>query len=233
MSQTRRDFIRSVGVAVATLIMRRCNPLPPICYEAVESTAVPTPFAGGDDSPRGKLRAYWMVFGDFAQQTKDESEALGESEEARDALIEDHHAVLNELVATADLDRAVAEEVQAAFSGAVYHVWRANIPATCYAPTLVDYTPTSAQQLVQQAEILAELEATSDLDEETIARATAAIERDIAFLSLSQTDVQALYDELIAAAGDSYAYPSFETVELDITPEAIEAAHFLVELLLQ
>lgn len=233
MSPTRRDFIRSVGIAAATLVMRRCNPLPPTCYEAVESTAVPTAVSGAGDSPETRLRSYWLGFGDFAQQTRDEWEAMEQSENARDTLISDHRKALDELVAAGELEPAVADQVQLAFSGAMNHVWRANAPITCYEPVLVDYTPTSAQQLVQQAGILAELEAGDYIDQETLARAQAAIERDMAFMALPRAHVEALYDRLIEAAGDTYTFPSFDEVELDVTPEAEEATRFLVALLLQ
>ena len=41
-----------------------------------------------------------------------------------------------------------------------------------------------------------------------------------------------LYDALIEAAGDTYNYPTFDELDLEITPEAAEAARFLVDLLL-
>jgi hypothetical protein len=97
---------------------------------------------------------------------------------------------------------------------------------------MIDYKPTSSSQLAQQAEILAEMVESGDLDPNTVAQAQAAIERDVAFLNLSGTETQALYDDLIAAAGDSYTFPSFDELELEITPEAVEAARFLVDLLL-
>lgn len=220
-------------MAIATLMMGRCNPLTPTCYEPMEVTPFPTPTSGGDDSPRAGLRGLWMGFGEFAQGTRDESENLEESEQTREALIADHRATLDELVAAGELEPAVADQVQLAFSGAIYHVWRSNVPITCYEPVIIDYRPTSAQQLVQQADILGELEEGTSVDQETVARVQAAIERDIAFLALSQAEVQTLYDRLIEAAGDSYAFPSFDEVELDITPQAAEAARFLVGWLLE
>ena len=93
-------------------------------------------------------------------------------------------------------------------------------------------TPTSANQLVQQAEILETMAESTSVDSEIIERAQAAIERDIAFLSLSDEEWQALYEELVQAAGDTYDFPDFDDLELEITPEAAEAARFLVELLL-
>jgi hypothetical protein len=233
MSPTRRDFIRSVGVAMATLMMGRCNPLPPTCYEPMEVTPFPTPTSAGDDSPQARLRHYWLGFGEFADRTREEWEDLEASERARETLISEHRATLDEMVAAGELEAGVADQVQLAFSEAMYHVWRSNVPITCYEPVLIDYTPTSAGQLVQQAGILAEMADGSSLDQETVERANAAIARDMAFLALPDAEVQALYERLIEAAGESYAYPSFDEVELDITPQAVEAARFLVESLLE
>jgi hypothetical protein len=70
------------------------------------------------------------------------------------------------------------------------------------------------------------------IDSEAVDRAQAAIERDIAFLTLSDEEWQVLYQELAEAAGESYDFPAFDELELEITPEAAEAAHFLAELLL-
>ena len=72
-----------------------------------------------------------------------------------------------------------------------------------------------------------------DLDPVTVAQARAVIERDIAFLGLSDEETQALYDELTKAAGGTYAFPAFDELEMEILPEAAEAARFLVELLLE
>jgi hypothetical protein len=71
-----------------------------------------------------------------------------------------------------------------------------------------------------------------NLDPATIAQAQAAIGRDIAFLSLSQEDVQALYDHLIQTAGGA-GYPSFDELALEVPPAAAEAARFLIEVLVE
>ena len=117
-------------------------------------------------------------------------------------------------------------------NAAADHVLWSNAPITCYKPTMPDYTPTGAGQLVQQAEILEDLRDDATVDQDVVAKARAAIERDIAFLTLSDDEWQALYDELATAAGDTYDFPDFDDLELEITPEAAEAARFLVELLL-
>jgi hypothetical protein len=97
----------------------------------------------------------------------------------------------------------------------------------------VDYTPASSGQLAQQASLLAEIAGSGDLDPTTVAQAQAAIERDIAFLNLSDAETQALYDQLVATAGGTYDFPPLDELDLEVTPEAAEAARLLVELLLE
>jgi hypothetical protein len=147
-------------------------------------------------------------------------------------LVDDHRAALDALVVAGELDAKVANQVQSAFSAAAFHVWRSNVPVTCYEPVLVDFKPISSGQLVQQADLLAEMAETNSLDRDTVARAQAAIERDIAFLALSYADAQALYEGLIKAAEGVHSIPAFDDVDLQMTPEAVEAARFLAELLL-
>jgi len=216
VSPTRRAFIRNVGVAIASLLVARC--------------ASPADDDRQDDSDRGRVRHCWLQLDRLARQTQED---YTEGEVLRDELVSDHRAALDGLVAAGELDGAVADQVQAGFVEATYHVWRANSPITCYEPVLIDYTPTSAAQLVQQAELLAELAGAAGLDPDTVGQARAAIERDLSFLALSGTERQALYDRLIQAAGDTLSFPSFDELDLDIPPEAAEAARFLVELLLE
>jgi hypothetical protein len=138
---------------------------------------------------------------------------------------------LSECVAAGELSEAVADQVQAAFDAAAYHVWRSNAPITCYEPMMVDYKPASSGQLAQQAALLATMSEKGGLDPEVVARAQAAIERDIAFLNLSSTETQLLYERLVQASREGQGIPTFEELELEITPEAVQAAQFLVELL--
>jgi hypothetical protein len=211
MRSTRRDFIKSVGIAIASLVMVRC-----------------IPFGGEDDAPRGRLRHCWLRLDWLAQQAKGDYER---GDQAREELAADHRAALDDLVAAGELGVTVADQVQVAFTEAAHHVWRSNAPITCYEAVMMDYTPASSGQLAQQASLLPELAKSGDLDPATVAQAQAAIERDIALLNLSDAETQALYEELIEAAGDTYDFPSLDELDLDIPPEAAEAARFLVELL--
>jgi hypothetical protein len=212
MRVTRRDFTKRLGIALASLVLTRCVRL-----------------GNGDDSPRGQIRDCWSGFNRLAEQTRrDDTRGRG----VGDDLVAQHRAALDALVADGSLEPGVADQVQSAFAAAVYHVWRSNTAATCYEPVLVDYTPVSSGQLAQQAAILSEMAEGVSLDPAAVAQAQAAIERDIAFLNLSSVERDALYGALMAAVGDGGGFPSFEELDLQVTPEAAAATGFLVELLL-
>lgn len=212
MTLPRREFIKSVGVAAASLVLLRCLP--------------PTP---DDDSPQATLRRTWMRLDWLAEQSTD----VDRGDSALQELGAQHRAALDELVARGDLRSEVAEELQVAFTAAAYHVFRSHAPITCYEPMIVDYAPVSSGQLTTQADLLAAMADQADLDPATVSRARASIERDIAFLSLSMDERNALYESLLQAANQGAPIPPFDQVELEITPEASEAARFLVELLLE
>jgi hypothetical protein len=209
MAPSRRQFIKSVGVALGSLAMARC--IAP----------------GGGGSPRDRLRECWHRLSWLEEQAQD-WDRPERGEEALDELTNDHQAALDDLVAAGALEADVAVEVQVAFEEAAYHVWRANVPITCYEPVEIDYVPAGASQLARQAEILVEMAEQGGVDPQALAEAQAAIERDVAFLSLSHEERMALYDEIIAQGSP---YPRFNEVDLDIPPEAAEAARFLIDLL--
>ena len=213
MTLTRREFIKGVGVAAASLVLLRCSAPP-----------------SQDDSARGKLREAWMQLEWLAQQSTGDWER---GDQARQELTAQHRAALDELVGAGELSPEVAEELQAAYDAATYHIYRSHAPITCYEPMIVDYAPSSSDQLTTQADLLAEMADQADLDPATVSQAQAGIERDIAFLSLSSDERNALYDPLIQAASQGEAIPPFDQVDLEITPEAREAARYLVELLLE
>ena len=81
-----------------------------------------------------------------------------------------------------------------------------------------DYSHVPHSQLVRQANLLAEMAESGDLDSDIVAQAQTTIERDITFLKFSYKEKQALYDELREAAGDTYDFPSFDELDLEISP---------------
>ncbi len=219
MNITRREFIERTGIALAALAMARCG---------AGSSQQPSP----TPTTRDRLRGYWLQFSLLAQQTRDSWDSQDMGEDALNQLVQNHRSVLNELVAGGELSAAVADDIHTAYAAAAYHVWRSNVPVTCYEPVLIDYKPTSAAQLVQQAAVLAEMAESADLDPAAVAKARAVVERDIAFLILSSQKVQAMYEALLEAGGESFSIPNFDQLELEAPPEAIEAARFLTDLLL-
>ena len=216
MPLTRRTFIRGLGLALGSLALARCAPGP-----------TPSPRPAGS-AARDRLRDTWLSLDKLAEQTQKD---MDRGSATRDRLSADHQAALDELVAAGALAGPVAADLQAAFDEATYHVWRANAPITCYEPVIVDYTPARAQDLVQQAELLAELAGGGDLPPDALAAAQAAIGRDVAWLALADEEEQALYQRLIEASQTGTPVPSFDQLALDIPPEAAEAARFMVKLL--
>lgn len=251
MRCTRRDFMKQMGIALASLAATRCTRV--TCYIAADlpagtpsadqlaqQTAVARELAqDGTVDPstaqrlqaaigRERLRACWLQLQHLAAVTAQDS---SRGETMRTALIAEHQAALNDLLPLGEIQSAVAEQVQIAFDRAAYHVWAASVPITCYKETPINYRPASSDQLARQSALLAEMARGGGLDRETIARAQTAVERDIAFLNLPDDAVQAMYDKLMKAS-TAGQYPTFDRVELQVPPESADAAHFLVELLL-
>jgi len=223
MNATRREFLESLGIALASLLAARCGKT--TCYEPLAITPSPAPLAAGWDD----LRQSWLDLGRLAEEAGD----LERGEETRDRLMADHRAALDDLVGRGELDAAVAEEMQVAYRSAATHVWRANAPITCYEPMLYpDYQMLSSSDLVRQADLLAEMAAQSDIDPATVEQARTAIERDIAYLSMPATEKEALIQALIDTAGDDRDYPGLGELELEVPPQSLEAAEVLVSLLL-
>ena len=227
MSLSRRDFMKLVGVSVASLALTRCSlPIGTTCYAPLPPSPYPT------DSTRDRLRTCWLSFGELARRTQ-ESAQQGNSEDTYGAeLTADHRVALDELVASGELTASVADLVQEAYNAAVYHVWRSNSLMTCYEPMMVDYAPVSANILVDQAAALDEIAAQGAVDPSTLETARAALEHDLAFYALTDEEVSSLYERIVAAwQTQGGATPGFEELDLEITPDAQAAAQFIISLL--
>jgi hypothetical protein len=254
MEPNRRQFIQGVGVMLASLVTTRCappaacyvpviaftptpepptryEPAPPTptCYTPAPPTSTPTP-AGRRGKAWDRLRKPWHDLDRLARDAGD----LERGERTRERLIDDHRAALDDLVSAGELAPAVADEMQAAFAGAAYHVWRGNAPMTCYEPAPgPDYQVESGSDLARQADLLAEMAGKSAIDPATIAQAQAAIQRDVVFLAMTVQEQRALLERVQQAAGDTWDFPTLSELTLDIPPESAEAARILVELLLE
>lgn len=227
MSLTRREFVKSMGIAVASLVMVRCSSSKD--SSDTRSTDQPTtppapPPENRDDSPRDRLHTCWLQLDSLAPKSQKDPD---QGSQLQDELVVNHRAALDELVAAGELDAAVADQVQVAFDEAAFHVWRSNAPVTCYIALPVEFD--ARDDLRQQFELLHQV--TDGLDQATVKNVQTAIERDIAFFdtlaalqSLEGEAYQQAQRELIA---------QFDADDVEVSPEAARAARFLVELLLR
>lgn len=217
MSLTRRDFIRLFGLALASLAVSRCSRVR--LYS---------------NTPRDRLRKCWTQFDELAKNVQLDVKLKpwnhGENNKMAMNLLTEHRAALDELVASGDLNASAADVLHEGFSAAIYHIWRSNVPITCYEPMMVNYQPSSAAALVGQSAVLDEMAVSSDLDADTVATLQRAIENDLAFVVLTDEEEQALYEKLINAANADTPIPQFNEMHFESGPEVSEAAQFLVEL---
>lgn len=228
MTFSRRDFMKMVGISVASLALTRCRTIPATCYAPLP----PSPTTEPVTTARDRLRRCWLSFGDLAQATLDESNQGTSENLFGQQLSADHRQALDDLLSEGEITPVVADLVQEAFDAAVYHVWRSNAPITCYEPMIVDYAPVSASVLVQQAEILQELAEKGTVDQVLLSKAEAALEHDMAYYALTDEELSSLYERMVAEwERQGQAVPSFENMDLVITPDARAAAQFIISLL--
>jgi len=235
MSISRRDFMKLFGVGVASLLLARCRPrdlaITPTCYIQVPVEINPQAINNSQD-PLERLRFYWVSFQTLAQQTSYRATEGDTSNTFGEQLIAEHNLALDDLVIAGELNPSVADLVREAYEAAVNHVWRSNILVTCYDFASVDYSFVSAQILVQQAEVLHEMASQEIIDPETLAKAQTALEHDMAFYALSDEGVSELYARIVSEwQSQGQTAPTFEDVELVITPNAITAAQFIISLI--
>ena len=229
MSISRRDFMKLVGVSVASMVLPSCRIRPPVsCYAPMPPSPYPTEVL----TAKSRLRRCWLSFGELAQASIDEAAQSSTENTFGQQLIADHHFALDEMAASGELTATVADLIQEAFEAAVYHVWRSNSLMTCYEPMMVNFAPVSAQLLVQQSAALSEITEDNAIDPETLAKARVALEHDMAFYALTDEEVASLYDRLIIEwQSQQQSAPTFEELELEITPDAKAAAQFIISLL--
>jgi len=218
MPPTRRDFIRYIGLFLASAVARSCGmsrtltarptPSSPYvgCYlvETVAPETVLPPSSRPADARWDPLRDCWYSLDDPRVQSYEDNDFIV-------GLRGRHQEALDVLVAAGELDAAVAEEIAVAFGQAVAHIQRNQVE--CYIALPLEYYPR--EDLLAQAAALEELAAQGNLDPAVVEQARAALARDIEWLSEFQ-------------AGRLPGLPE------DVEPNrhAVEAAWILVELLL-
>ncbi len=231
----RRDFMKLLGVSVASLYLTRCQAQTaepteapydqPTCYEPPPPTYTPTPVPTVS-SARQRLRLYWLRFGELAENSQKDTENKLGSE-----LLSGHRAALDELVSSGEISAPVADLVQEAYSAAVFHVWRSSAPMTCYI-AIPPYQVESASILTEQAAVLDQIAAQGTVDPATLAKAQSALEHDLAFYALTDEELQALRDQIHKANMEKdQPLPSFEELSLELSPEVKEATQFIIDLL--
>jgi hypothetical protein len=241
MPVPRRDFMKILGISIGSMLLTRCqrtaDPEPTLtfvtCYMVEPYTPNPNTPTPADLSARSRLRLCWLRFGELEAKTRDGTNTDdGGGDPLGTRMIKEHRTILFELTAAGEITEPVALLIQEAYGAAVYHVWRSNAPITCYEPMIVDYAPSSAGNLVHQSEVLSRISGGSTVNPETIEKARAALEHDLAFYALSDSDMQALYDQLLEEYRDpGGSIPTFEDVKLTLTPDAQAAAQFLLDVL--
>lgn len=170
--------------------------------------------SGTDDHPsRTRLRNGWLNLARLDQEAQADAEEI---DRIRSELVLDHRAALDDLVAAGELDAGVADQIQVAFSEAAFHVWRTKAPITCY--IVYPAEAVVREDVLKQLEVLSEI--SDGLDPRVAKQVQAAIARDIAFF------------EALAAGGKGRdLLEQFEAHEIEVGREAIEASHFLVDLM--
>ena len=206
MPPTRRDFIRYVGLFLASALVRGCYPT---CYTGVP---LPPPTGNPPPSPTPSLNERWVALRDCWYSLDDPQLQSFEDNDVIVALRRRHQEALDTLVAAGELDAAVAAEIAIAFGQAVAHIQRNQ--ATCYIALPAEFQPRA--DLLSQEAVLEEMAVQSAIDPATVETARAALARDIEWLSQFQ-------------AGQVPG--SLEEIEPD--PNALEAARILVEVLLE
>lgn len=225
----RRDFMKLVGVTIASLGLTNCRGLTTTCYVPLPPSPDPTQPVTAHE----RLQSCWLRFRELAEKTLLEAEA-GESDNTfSEQLMTEHRLSLDDLVEDGDLTLEVAALVQEAYDAAVYHVWRSNTMMTCYEPMIVDYAPVSAETLVHQTTILNEFASERIIDAETLENARAALEHNFAYYELTNEEISDLYDRLLAAWQEQQEMiPGFDDLDLEISETAKSATQFIIDLLI-
>ncbi len=240
MTVPRRNFMQLLGISLGSMLLARCQrigipePTMVMCYEVGPNTPAPGTPTPSRLSALDRLRLCWLRFDELARKTaaaRDSGDNSWEDNPIGAEMTSEHRSALDTLIAASAITAPVGDLVQEAFAAAVYHVWRSNVPMTCYEPMMIDYAPAGAASLLRQSDALTDLSDGATIAPETLAKAKTD-EHDLAYYALSDAEVQALYEQLLAEHQESgKPIPSFEELELTLTPDVRTAARFLLDVL--
>jgi len=232
------------GISIGSLILARCqrtatptpNPTFLTCYTVVPPTGTPVTPTPMQLASRIRMRLCWLRFPELAKMTRDgQNPGTDATDEdlLRQQMIAEHRDALDELVGAGEITAPVADLIHEAYAAAVFHIWRSNALMTCYFSAMIEYTPASADNLVRQAEALSQVAAGGTIEPDTVAKTRAALEHDLAFYALTDEEIQTLYTRLLEENSDpGERIPSFDELDLILTPEVRAAAQFLLDVLM-
>jgi hypothetical protein len=215
MRTSRRDFIKSFAITLASLTMTRCG-----VSETPESIEI---------DPKDRVRACWLRLDWMAQQVRDSGLMKGDSSEAQTQLIIEHQRALKELVDAGEFDWPIASEMQKAFEEATTYVRNSSsVTVSCYEvsdPRMLErmdaeYNIEKVQaDLVRQAELLQSF--SGSIHSYAVTRAQEAIARDLTFLEskFRTNEIEELFQ-------------LYESDAIEVSPLSLEAARILAEILL-
>jgi hypothetical protein len=223
MSPTRREFIQRFGIALGAMMAASC-----VGSRGIGRLLSRDKMPGrGEGTPEERLRNAWQQIGWLEETAKENPDR------AHDAVgnaVDEHRAALDALVEDGDLQAGVAEQIHVAFQAAVNHIYARSGLITCYTVTPMSYAEQGARnRLVEQSEQLAQIAQWGSIAPGTLDEIQASIERDMTFLSIPYRDRSAMYQEQFADGGPDL--PAVEDYDFEVTPQAAEAATYLVELL--
>jgi hypothetical protein len=211
MRASRRDFMKSLAITLASLAMARCNPS--------QTTA---------SSPKDRVLDCWLRLDWLAQETRNAGLMKGEKSEVQKQLLLEHEQALSEWVSTGELDRQVSYAMQNAFIEATIYVQNLSaVTVTCYESMSAEVLDQMhAEQkvesvqadLVRQAELLQAYSGT--IDPSTLATAQQAIALDMTFLSAISGSFEI----------ETY-FQQYETGGMVLDPITLDAARLLAEIL--
>ncbi len=223
MDPQRRRVLRELGIALAALAAGGCCGQAALGGDGGETPDDPSTPAPPPPTGWAAVRASWRDL-PALQQAADDYE---KGEKVLAEMTGRHESALDQLVKSGELRKPVAADMQVAFSEAAFHIWRSYAPISCYEPTPWPvYDQDAKHSLASQAEALARMAGTTEIDPATVDLARQAIERDIAFLTLPSGDQMAMQ------RAQSQSWTAFADLELTVDEEAKEAAHILTEVLL-
>ncbi|MGD9099534.1 MAG: hypothetical protein PVF45_03575 [Anaerolineae bacterium] len=182
-----------------------------------------------------RLRQSWLALSalknvSLGSDSKKVWATVGEQEVA-------HQVALDELVESGELDGTVAGQIWVVFTEVVCH-FKDSMNQLCY--IAIPFESGVRTDLLQQADALGQVAGELDLDPALVERAQAAIARDMAFFqtmeraqaAIAARDLSFLQAVEAGQAERAQIQQQYRANQLQASPEALEAARVLADLLL-